>query len=330
MRTSVFKRARALVLAAGAVSLVLQMTSAATADDAADEPVAAEAAVLGVKDQIQYVAIPHPDDEFEAWSLIQNSPANYPVFILLTRGEATPACIPTPLFTLPWLDQPGELVPVPYPTGNKYVDPTGTGRTTCALARVNSFIQVMSRQPGLDPYLDVPAYVGAFTSGNPTSGCPVSSLNYDLYLGGLSAWAIFDLGDQDLNSCEVTWAIQSIRQVRGNVFPLKNEYGVIAASYYNASSSSCDFYTHQDHAAVVNAVRNTNQGTPGPQWVPVCSSQGYARSGSISDLIWTANLEPIVGIQQQHYGWLTPGAKQNGTSEHNSVLHKNQYFQQSF
>src|ERR1700694_1690155 len=70
------------------------------------------------KDHITYVLIPHPDDEYEAWALIQNQPTQYPVFVLLTRGEGTDFCVPAN-YSHSWQPQLGELPAIPTPT-NKY------------------------------------------------------------------------------------------------------------------------------------------------------------------------------------------------------------------
>ena len=42
--------------------------------------------------KIRYIVIPHPDDEFEAWSMVANDTTHYIVFILLTRGEHSSYC----------------------------------------------------------------------------------------------------------------------------------------------------------------------------------------------------------------------------------------------
>src|SRR5436305_2917999 len=71
--------AAALLLAAGATALQATPSHALST----------------TKTQIQYIVSPHPDDVFEAWSLIQDSSANYPVFITLTKGESTGHCTGT-------------------------------------------------------------------------------------------------------------------------------------------------------------------------------------------------------------------------------------------
>src|SRR5674476_1127036 len=42
--------------------------------------------------QSSLVVMPHPDDESQAWSLIQNSPSNFKIFAYMTKGEATGYC----------------------------------------------------------------------------------------------------------------------------------------------------------------------------------------------------------------------------------------------
>ncbi len=44
--------------------------------------------------QLSLIVSPHLDDEYSAWSLIQHSPSNYPVFIYVTEGEDTSYCSP--------------------------------------------------------------------------------------------------------------------------------------------------------------------------------------------------------------------------------------------
>src|ERR671917_1265731 len=73
----------------------------------------AEHATATAKKRLQYVVVPHPDDEFSAWSLIEKSHDNYPVFIVLTRGERTRYCAPEGKVALQV--NLGEDKPSPYP-----------------------------------------------------------------------------------------------------------------------------------------------------------------------------------------------------------------------
>ena len=58
------------------------------------------------------VAVPHPDDEIHAWSLIEDTPDTYGVFIVMTKGEQTLNCA-TPGFD----EGTGEAPPSPWLTG---------------------------------------------------------------------------------------------------------------------------------------------------------------------------------------------------------------------
>src|SRR5690606_18262181 len=40
-----------------------------------------------VERTVAVIVVPHPDDEFQAWSLIEERAAEYTVFVSLTRGE---------------------------------------------------------------------------------------------------------------------------------------------------------------------------------------------------------------------------------------------------
>ena len=54
--------------------------------------VAASGCSGGGPDKVSYIVVPHPDDEMQAWSLIENTPDIYEVYIVMTRGEQSFYC----------------------------------------------------------------------------------------------------------------------------------------------------------------------------------------------------------------------------------------------
>lgn len=259
-----------------AVGVLVVLVSVVTSVLPVGQRIPPAGAVPTIKSQIQYVVVPHPDDEAESWAMIANSSANYPVFILLTHGDHSSFCQAGTWRTQSYEATAGELPPIPEPVENDLA--------TCDLARMNSWHGFLDQMAVVDPYLDVPAPVGTLPITVSCSNCsrperlptstactdqvvtrlPVAS--YELYVGVSSARMVFDFGDCDLTALEVGAAI---RQARANtaagLFPLTTEYGVIGAAYYN-SNPACSVYTHPDHLAVHTALWNTDFGLPGPQW----------------------------------------------------------------
>lgn len=241
-----------------------------------------------MKQQLQYVLIPHPDDEFSAWSLIQNSTENYPVFILLTHGEATGMCDGHGLQV-----DLGERVPQPQPF-------TGTHTANCGAQRLDSWHAFLDGMAEIDSRLDSPALVGTVEG-------------FELRVGEQSARAVFDGGDGRLSPLFVTDALQTVRRHRDR-FPVQREYGVIGAAYYNDRYPGAWRYTHPDHLAVHRALFDTDQGLPGPQWGLTAHSDPdaappHGRIGQTSPDVFAAAMSVApdgqrTGIFQRAYGWL--------------------------
>ncbi|WP_027344138.1 hypothetical protein [Hamadaea tsunoensis] len=263
-------------------------------------------AVTTTKTQIQYILSPHPDDVFQAWGLIQDSSANYPVFITLTKGESTGHC-----------------------TGTRTIDGVAydlTQPSQCKAARMASLNGWLDDQSDADAYLDdyrragnadmvhyqlTAAGGGTDTTGAPTvagmtackpvyssGGCSGTSssrntpipdnLNQsdgataarvvDWWVGPTSARIEFDLGDGNLTDAEVVWAVNHVRANRAALLPLSAEYGVIGAGYLDLQHEypACYEYDHHDHRAVQEAVYSTDLLPVSgyhPQWGVTCGSQ---------------------------------------------------------
>ena len=72
------------------------------------------------KTQLQYIVIPHPDDEYEAWSLVEKSAGNYPVFLVMTHGEETSFYDGHGIDAQGYNLEYGERVPQPQPWSTKW------------------------------------------------------------------------------------------------------------------------------------------------------------------------------------------------------------------
>lgn len=191
---------------------------------------------------LQYVLVPHPDDELSGWSLVQRSPELYMVFVLLTRGEATTFADGHGLQA-----DLGERVPRPQPFA-------GPGTATVKAQRLDAWHAFLNGAARLDPALDVPAPVRS------------PSYDFDLFVGDRTARVVFDLGDGRLTADAVTFALQEVRDVRRRAFPVWREGGAVGSAYWNRDHAGSHLYTHADHRAVHEALWHTDQGLPGPQW----------------------------------------------------------------
>jgi hypothetical protein len=242
------------------------------------------------KKRLQYVVIPHPDDEFSAWALIEKSSGNYPVFLVLTRGERTRYCAPDGKAALQ--THLGEYSPSPYP----YV---GRRTNNCEQARINSWQRFLNDMAGVDPALSYdPPYAGSFPEG------------FEVWADEKSARVSFDLGDGSLTPQKVTQTIQIVRSKRAQLFPDLPEYGVIGSAYHNPHDRRCVMNNHPDHRAVAVALFSIDQGTPGPQWGRTCHyDPDVSRIDHVDNDTYDYAMHVDAdgyrrGFFQRSYGWL--------------------------
>lgn len=201
------------------------------------------------KTRLTYVVVPHPDDELQAWALLEKAPHDYPVFVLLTRGEASSYCAGGGLQA-----SQGEVAPAPQPFG-----PPGSDR--CKANRVASFNASLDELADLDPYLDRPPLIGTFPAGD---GAPS---RYELRAGSKSARVVFDLGDGTLLGPGATYAstvaaIDYVRTLRGTRLPGIEEHAIVGAAYYNVDDARSVKYTSTDHRAVHAALWHHESARP--------------------------------------------------------------------
>lgn len=295
-------------------------------------------AVTTTKTQIQYIVSPHPDDVFEGWSLVQDSSANYPVFITLTKGESTGFCrgtLQVPYWGTFDLTQPDQCKGARMASLNNWLDDQSD-----ADGSLDDYVRGAQYSSGYNMvrYDEVapagttdatgaptvagmtsckPTWGGGGCAGaNPNANTPVpdnlnsGSAGPDVarhvtwWVGSTSARVEFDLGDGNLTDAEVLWAVSYVRANRAAHLPLTVEYGVIAAGYSNLAHEyqACADYSHHDHRAVQEAIW-ANDVIPAagyhPQWGVTCGSQ-TTHVGIDADAL-PANGGRAKEITNQHY-----------------------------
>ncbi len=242
------------------------------------------------KERIRYVLIPHPDDEFSAWSLIGNRPDLYPVFVLLTQGENTSFCDGRGLQA-----DKGERIPLPQPF-------TGAGTDNCRRQRLDAWHAFLDAMAAVDDGLDVPPYAGLVDGA-----CHV-------FVGPKTARVVFDGGDGGLTPEFVTAALARARQLRFTHLPLRTESDVVGAAYYNENSAGSLIYAHPDHRTVHLALWGIDHGLPGPQWGRTArgdedAAPPHGRTEHVDRDVYrrVVSADPHgtrTGILQVVYGWL--------------------------
>ena len=238
-----------------------------------------------------YVVVPHPDDELEAWSLLEDRADQYPVFVLCTHGEQT-------VYADGRGHQPqlGERTPLPQPWG-------GRGSATVRAQRLDSFSAFLDGAAALDPHLDAELVDTGVLLDGPSP--------FSLSVGERSARVVFDGGDGRLTPAFVTAALQRTRALRTTHLPVREEGGVIGAAYWNTAPGSVR-YVHGDHRAVHTALWHTDQGLPGPQECRTGTADPDAvRTESVSPRTYDALMgiapdRQRTGLFQVVYGWLGP------------------------
>ena len=279
------------------------------------------------RSRLSYYAVPHPDDEFQSWSLIENDAQTYPVIITMTRGEATGYCAKSGYKGY----QPslGEL-----PPGN---DPTYRSKS-CKQNRIGSTLAFYQAMAAVDPTLgpmpttQTMLLGGPLPPGTPGYGCAVSSKTIEVWTGRNMALVFLDLGDGNLSSCEVQWAVSQVRRMRGtSALPNLAEHRLVAAGFRNKSNPNCYVYDHPDHRVVHQAIWNTNFMLPGGQYGRTCTTDpDHSLVRNVQQIqALRMNGDMRVGAFQRIYGWLKAKPWPAGT-EFASLMSTRQAFWRRF
>lgn len=249
---------------------------------------------------------------------MQDRPRSFPVFVLLTHGEATTFCHGHGLQA-----HLGERVPAPQPF-------TGPGTDNCRRQRLDSWHAFLDGMAAVDPHLDIPDRVGE------VGGCEV-------FAGERSARVIFDGGDGRLTPEFVSAALAHTRSLRLTHFPVQTEHRVVGAAYRNASTPGSVISDHPDHRAVHLALWHTDHGLPGSQWGRTARGDEDAvppagRTESVEPELyhWTMAVEPDgrrTGLLQVVYGWLAYDAEGKwnaGETDEATIFSRSQTFWRRF
>lgn len=263
-----------------------------------------------------YVVVPHPDDELEAWSVLEDRADQYPVFVLCTHGERT-------VYADGRGHEPerGERTPQPQPWGPP-------GSAVVRAQRLDSFAAFLDGVAALDPHLDTGLVDHGVLDDGPSP--------FRLAVGERSARVVFDGGDGQLTPAFVTAALQRIRALRRTHLPVREEGGVVGAAYWNAAAGSVR-YVHPDHRAVHDALWHVDQGLPGPQECRTASvDPDVARTESVTPQTYDAlmGIAPDgrrTGLFQVVYGWLAPEQGwASGETDATAVFSRQQSFWRRF
>lgn len=282
--------------------------------------------------QISYILLPHPDDDYQTWSLVTGSSSNYKVFIHMTRGEQSTYCPPNGAYGY---EGPGSI------TGENdgEINPLGTGTniwvgmwtTTCREARVQGTLAFLRSRATVDASipggvfteLTAPTLTGNTLAGLPprrfdnmyNTGSGITSRGVRVFKAsnGMGTVIFFDLGDGDVEKEEVEWAVRKVRENK-TAFAISTslpEYNVIAAYRHSGLYDNCESYDHIDHKAVQDATWQYNLVVGRPRHGRTCSTDPDVDGGRTRELVeaeHAAILEGSVsarrGIYQQRYGWL--------------------------
>ena len=268
------------------------------------------------KQRIVYIVVPHPDDEFEAWALLEDRPHDYPVFVLCTHGERTGMAGGAG-------HQPalGEWTPPPQPWGEP-------GSDRVRAQRLNSFAAFLDAMGELDPHLAGPLVDHGTLPDGPSP--------FRLAVGATHARVVFDGGDGALTPAFVTAAVQRTRDLRTTHLPLQREWAVVGAAYWSDTPGAAP-YAHPDHRAVHEALWSTDQGVPGPQWCRTATADpDVAGTGGRTAWVSPQTYRAVMGIApdgqrtgllQVYYGWLgPPSGWPYGETDASSLFSRQQSF----
>ncbi len=284
--------------------------------------------------------LPHPDDEFQVWSMLEDQPDQYSVIVYLTRGEETGFCEPDIAGTA---YQPGLEAPAtPEPEG-RWSDSCERARIASALAFFSDMADRDSTVPGdfaepivAGPFDDPRNVVCRVDDGEE---CNSSNRSASVWADrdGRGAVVFFDLGDGDLSAEEAVWAISVVLHQRA-ALGLESTPPVagLVGGFAN-DSSHCFSYPHPDHLAVHEALFSFDFGL-GFQMAATCASgrdvkvhgtvsndavdAAFRVSGPDQNAIGAERL----GAHVKHFGWLHNDYYHIDREAQGLLFTKNQYF----
>ncbi|WP_164737316.1 hypothetical protein [Georgenia sp. SYP-B2076] len=298
------------------ISLVaLASAPAAHAQTGAEPQAEMEAEMQAEAKSMRLFISPHPDDEMEGWAAVDEvRPSAYTVFITLTHGEATGYCQPAVLAVSLQADL-GERPPNPTPAG-KF-------SPTCAQARIDSWLAFHDGAAAVTSSAKIGAAAGTTLTLGPVPGLPqptnphasIGATRAQAWIGPRGARLALDLGDGNLTTAEVQWAIKAVLALRGGALPNLPLSTMIAASYVNKADDGAIPYAHPDHIAETDAVKSlAGLAGDGGVWIATSpyddrADEAFTLSKSDYKVLMgvSSTLQKRKGAHQVAFGWLTRG-----------------------
>lgn len=269
------------------------------------------------------IVSPHPDDEMESWSLIENSPDNYEIFAYMTRGSDTIYCNQDKWQAAVASKNGWALNPSPAPVIKNTPE--------CKAARMEStrsFLAAMGAQDSSLPQ--------GYTS---YTDMTISGLSVRKYDGGPQGMALFfDNPDGGLTQQQVIDSVRAIINNRNALgVPSNLRFTNIIGGYRNMNTAGCYVYNHTDHATVHAALWNYDFGTAGAQMGSTCRNDSdVSRIKTTTPTNWDyafqASGGTFPGKHYKYYGWLSnPSFPIDGSgSSQNGIYNRYQTFWQRF
>ncbi|WP_099331813.1 hypothetical protein [Actinomyces minihominis] len=257
---------------------------------------------------------PHPDDEFQMWSLVENRPEEYKIFAFMTRGEETGFCIPE-TYAANLQEDLGEVPALEVPEGR--------WTSSCEESRIASLLGYLAQMSETDT--SIPGNFGEpdlfeLPESDEVELCRVDDGVEDcgegprevrVWLDSANRGAVvfFNLGDGDLTPEEVTFAVEILLSSRAEwgLAPELPMASLVGA--FSNTGTRCYSYPHPDHAAIRSALWDTNFHS-GPQLGATCYiSKSQQMSALVSDSSSAASFTlgedgTRFGAHERHYGWL--------------------------
>ena len=261
--------------------------------------------------------MPHPDDETEVWSLIKNSTANYKVFAYMTYGEETAYCTVSG-FNGGFVASKGEIHP-----GNT---PDNRWSSNCKENRVTSTLNFLNKMATGDASLPAGFSDSQYTTITvPANGVSPQHVDNNIAIGdrtvrvygstnNMGNVLFFNMGDGDLTSAEVSWAVQAIKANPASFgIPTNLPFYNALGGYANTAYSGCTLYNHPDHKAIHTSLYSVNFGFTGYQSAGTCRTDpDTVRTKLTTDASWNrawavGSTGQRTGHAQKYYGWLDSG-----------------------
>ncbi|MCL1601405.1 MAG: hypothetical protein M3112_07710 [Actinomycetia bacterium] len=290
-------------------------------------------------EKIDMIVMPHPDDEMEAWSVIENNTDVYHLFVYLTLGEETSFCTPD----LPgYQEATGEREPRPMPEGKH--------SEACESERINSTLHFLNQMAETDPGLPHGFTESTMRWSDPFAENGVQLTRSDgdarapadrrarVFDGGEQGQVVFfDMGDGDLTEDETRWVIDTVLANRTALgIPDLRWNRLIGASFYHDSTyEDCMDYPHPDHKSVHRTVWDDNAGAFSEWIVPTCRQDPESTRDGVVDHFGDAMElgEPTadgyfsrLGSHNIHYGWLKSPYYEGDWEGQEKLFQRNQNF----